>query len=94
MFTARSEFRIYLRPDNADLRLTKRGYEIGCVSEERYMETLKTEATLKEVIEHLKSVEKAMSSWMRQLQLRKCENHTYKRFRLIFMFFFKYFLHI
>ncbi|KAK6638270.1 hypothetical protein RUM44_008699 [Polyplax serrata] len=67
MFTARSEFRIYLRPDNADLRLTKRGYEIGCVSEERYMETLKTEATLKEVIEHLKSVEKAMSSWMRQL---------------------------
>ena len=36
MMTARSEYRLSLRPDNADQRLTERGYKYGCVSEERY----------------------------------------------------------
>ncbi|WP_163468343.1 tRNA uridine-5-carboxymethylaminomethyl(34) synthesis enzyme MnmG [Fusobacterium sp. IOR10] len=54
MFTARSEYRLILREDNADLRLTKLGYEIGLVGEEEYKRVCFKEEKVKEIIEKLK----------------------------------------
>ena len=55
MMTSRAEYRLLLRQDNADLRLTKIGYEVGLISKERYESLLQKEAQIEEEIKRLKS---------------------------------------
>lgn len=56
MMTSRAEYRLTLRQDNADLRLTEKGYEIGLVSEERYNKTLEKKDAIEKELERLKKV--------------------------------------
>lgn len=53
MMTSRAEYRLLLRQDNADLRLTPIGHEIGLISEERYARFLKKKEAIEKEIERL-----------------------------------------
>ena len=56
MMTSRSEYRLLLRQDNADQRLTRIGYQVGLISEERYQHLLEKERMISEEMERLDSV--------------------------------------
>ncbi len=56
MMTSRAEYRLLLRQDNADIRLRKKGYEVGLISEEQYQYLLKKESLIQKEIERLKKV--------------------------------------
>lgn len=53
MMTSRAEYRLLLRQDNADLRLTRKGYEIGLISEDRFQKLLKKEKEIGQEIQRV-----------------------------------------
>ena len=55
MMTSRAEYRLLLRQDNADLRLTEIGYKVGLISEERYEKLLEKKKMISEEINRLTS---------------------------------------
>lgn len=56
MMTSRAEYRLLLRQDNADLRLTDIGYEIGLIEEDRYQKFCQKREAIQKEIERLNSV--------------------------------------
>ncbi len=56
LLTSRAEYRLLLRHDNADLRLTEMGHQVGLVKEDQYNAYLKKKAAVEEEIKRLMSV--------------------------------------
>ena len=67
MMTSRAEYRLLLRQDNADLRLTKKGYEIGLIPQDRYDWVCKKEELIAEEIERCKNTHFGTSAEVTEL---------------------------
>lgn len=70
MMTSRAEYRLLLRQDNADLRLTKIGHEMGLISEKRYQKLLKKERQIAEEIARVEKVFVGTSEKVQELLVK------------------------
>ena len=71
MFTSRAEFRLHLRPDNADLRLTQKAIDAGCASEERRKKFCDFRRQFDETMHCLKSDVRPAEEWVRLFGFRR-----------------------
>ncbi|XP_050096866.1 protein MTO1 homolog, mitochondrial [Anopheles aquasalis] len=78
MFTSRAEFRLSLRPDNADLRLTDKGYAIGLVSEERYRRMISIRDRIAKAVEVLRDIRKGSNQWKAAMGLPAAKASIFK----------------
>ncbi len=67
MMTSRAEYRLLLRQDNADLRLTKIGYEIGLISKQRYDSLILKEKQIREEVDRVKKLNVGASKNVQEL---------------------------
>ena len=67
MMTSRAEYRLLLRQDNSDERLTPKGHEIGLISDERYEKFLKKQDNIRREIERVKSTNIKPSDRLNQI---------------------------
>ena len=71
LLSSRAEYRLLMRHDNADLRLTKYGYQVGLISEQRYQEFLKKSEEINKAINYLSNhyigIKSPLQSYLKEL---------------------------
>jgi len=71
MMTSRSEYRLLLRQDNADLRLTEMGYKAGLVTEERYDRFINRKKSIENEVERIKNLQITNKKEINEILLSK-----------------------